>query len=104
MEKGGRQPWHQTLVGSGRPELRFFRKKNSGPVGVYSAVLKAIRYRTLTIDGGTTTAQFNHLNPIGPLVNTWYSLVEKRNYLKIYDKTFARADWSQVLTTGFISV
>ena len=61
---------------------------------------ESIRYRTLALEGGTATAQFNDLNPIGPLVNTYYSLVEKHNYLKIYDKTFGRAVWSQVLTTG----
>jgi len=78
-----------------------FSEKKFRASGRLQRRFESIRYRTLTIDGGTTTAQFNHLNPIGPLVNTWYSLVEKRNYLKIYDKTFARADWSQVLTTGF---
>ena len=61
---------------------------------------ESIWYRTLTLEGGTATAQFNHLNPIGPLVNTLYSLFEKNNFLKIYDKSFARAEWSQVLTTG----
>lgn len=61
---------------------------------------ESIRYRTLTLEGGTTTEQFNDRNPITPFLNTIYSLVDKHNYLKIYDKTFARADWSQVLLTG----
>ncbi len=61
---------------------------------------ESIRYRTLTLEGGSATAQFNERNPIGTLINTEYSLLTKRNYLKIYDKTYARAEWSQVLTTG----
>lgn len=59
---------------------------------------ESIRYRTLSLEGGTTTAQFNPRNPIGALVNTEYSLFSKLNYLKIYDKTFARVEWSQVLS------
>ncbi|MFN0214651.1 MAG: DUF5686 and carboxypeptidase regulatory-like domain-containing protein [Saprospiraceae bacterium] len=61
---------------------------------------ESIHYRTFTLEAGSTTAQFNANKPIGSLVNTQYSLIARRNYLKIYDKTFARAEWSQVLTTG----
>ncbi|MFN0033508.1 MAG: DUF5686 and carboxypeptidase regulatory-like domain-containing protein [Saprospiraceae bacterium] len=59
---------------------------------------ESIHYRTLILKGGTATAQFDPRNPIGPLLNTQYSLLAKRNYLKIYDKTFAGAEWSQVLS------
>lgn len=61
---------------------------------------ESIRFKTLSLEGGTTTAQFNDRNPIGPLLNTSYSLYGKRNYMKIYDKTYGRVEWSQVLTTG----
>ncbi len=61
---------------------------------------ESIRYRTLSVEGGTVPAQFNERNPIGALVNTAYSLLNKRNYLKIYDKTYFRAEWAQVLATG----
>ncbi|MDO8368554.1 MAG: DUF5686 and carboxypeptidase regulatory-like domain-containing protein [Saprospiraceae bacterium] len=61
---------------------------------------ESIRYRTISLEGGTTAAQFNRLNPIGPLVNTIYSLLDKQNFLKLYDKSFARAEWSQILITG----
>jgi hypothetical protein len=61
---------------------------------------ESIRYRTLSVEGGTTTQQFNDRDPISPMINTYYSLFAKRNYLKLYDKTYARANWSQVLVTG----
>lgn len=61
---------------------------------------ESIHYRTLTVEGGMLAAQFDEKNPIGPLINTEYSLLSKRNYMKLYDKTYAKAEWSQVLTTG----
>lgn len=39
------------------------------------------------IAGGQYPAQINGENPISPLMNTAYTLVEGRNYLKIYDNT-----------------
>lgn len=61
---------------------------------------ESIRYRTLSLEGGTSAEQFRDPGPIGTLINTSYSLFGKRNYLKIYDKTFAKGEWTQVLTTG----
>jgi hypothetical protein len=61
---------------------------------------ESIRYRTFAVEGGTSTQQFNPREPIGPMLNSQYSLYGKRNYLKIYDKTYVQATWSQVLTTG----
>jgi hypothetical protein len=61
---------------------------------------ESIQYKTLSIEGGLSTEQFNNQKPIGPLLNTLYTLLDKHNYLKIYDKTFARAEWSQVLISG----
>jgi hypothetical protein len=63
---------------------------------------ESIRYSTLTLEGGTATEQFNARQPIGPLVNSLYSLFATRNYLKIYGKTFARAEWSQVVRPGLV--
>lgn len=62
---------------------------------------ESIKYRTLSVEGGTTTAQFNAKNPISPLINTLYSLFDKRNYLKLYDKTYAGLGWSQILNSAF---
>jgi Family of unknown function (DUF5686)/CarboxypepD_reg-like domain len=61
---------------------------------------ESIKYSTLEVGGGTTTEQFNELRPIGRLVNTQYSLYAERNYMKLYDKMYAQANWSQVLKPG----
>lgn len=61
---------------------------------------ESIHYKTLTVEGGTAAQQFNANEPVSPLINTIGSLLNKRNYLKIYDKTYVRAAWSQVVATG----
>jgi len=94
-DQRGTKFWQAEAVGN----YGFSEKKLRGNLRVQRR-FESIRYRTLTLEGGTITAQFNDRNPIGALVNTQNSLLAKRNYLKIYDKTFAKAEWSQVLTTG----
>ena len=54
-----------------------------------------------SISGGITTPQFNNRNPISRLNNTVYSLVRKENYLKIYEQTFGKIEYSQEVTNGF---
>lgn len=62
--------------------------------------LEGTLYRTAELSGGMTTEQFNSREPIGVALNGLYSLYGKRNYLKIYEKQFARAEWSQYLVPG----
>lgn len=59
---------------------------------------ESIHYRTLSLNGGIQTAQFNDRNPISVVVNGLYSLNSRRNYMKLYDKSFGRGEYSQMLT------
>ncbi|WOC40976.1 DUF5686 and carboxypeptidase regulatory-like domain-containing protein [Polaribacter sp. HL-MS24] len=52
------------------------------------------------ISGGITTAQFNNRNPILPLNNSVSTLFRKNSYLKIYEKTFAKIDYSEEIRNG----
>jgi hypothetical protein len=61
---------------------------------------ESIQNTTLEVKGGSTTEQLNRQNPVGLLVNALYSLVDERNYLKIYDKTFFNTTWSRILIPG----
>lgn len=54
----------------------------------------------LNISGGITTRQFNGRNPINRINNTVFSLVREENYLKIYEKSFARVAYSQEVSNG----
>jgi len=41
------------------------------------------------IKAGTDVAQYNDNNPIGSFLNTMYSILAERNYMKVYEKYFA---------------
>ncbi len=51
--------------------------------------------------GGNTIEQFNPEKPIGDIVNAVSTLFFKDNYMKLYDKTFARLQYNKEITTGF---
>ena len=55
----------------------------------------------LTVSGGVTTQQFNASEPISKLLNTGYSLLAEKNYMKLYDKSFAQIGYSNELFNGF---
>ena len=54
----------------------------------------------LSISGGIKTEQINNTNPISPLVSSVASVFFERNYLKLYDKIFARVAYSEEFWNG----
>lgn len=54
----------------------------------------------LSLSGGTTINQFNEQNPISPFWNTVSSLFFEKNYMKIYEQTFAKIAYSQEVYNG----
>ncbi|MBK9336024.1 MAG: carboxypeptidase-like regulatory domain-containing protein [Lewinellaceae bacterium] len=61
---------------------------------------ESIRYTQGEIEGGLAVAQFDKNNPIGELPNLLYSLLDKRNYMKLYEKAFVRAKASRNVAPG----
>lgn len=57
-------------------------------------------YATLTISGGSTVSQFNENNPISKLVNSVSTLFFKNNFMKLYNKEFAKVSFGQDVTNG----
>lgn len=55
---------------------------------------------SLYLMGGNTIDQFNPDNPISPIINSVSTLFFKDNYMKLYDKTFAKLQYSKEITTG----
>ncbi|HEY9003417.1 MAG TPA: DUF5686 and carboxypeptidase regulatory-like domain-containing protein [Mucilaginibacter sp.] len=55
----------------------------------------------LNISGGTEMADLNNLSPISSLFNSVYTLFERENYLKLYQKQFASATLSGRITGGW---
>jgi Family of unknown function (DUF5686)/CarboxypepD_reg-like domain len=54
----------------------------------------------LGLYGGSRVQQFNSAQPISELVNSVATLFFERNYMKVYDLTFAGATYSQELFNG----
>ena len=62
--------------------------------------LNDIKRPFLSISGGVKTEQFNANEPISKLENSAFSLFSERNYLKIYEKSFAEVSYSQEIFNG----
>ncbi|HEU0137347.1 MAG TPA: DUF5686 and carboxypeptidase regulatory-like domain-containing protein, partial [Flavobacterium sp.] len=54
----------------------------------------------LDVSAGSSVAQFNPSNPISPLVNTISSLFFKDNYMKLYERNFAKAAFGREMING----
>ena len=54
----------------------------------------------MTISGGVTTAQFNGNEPISKMSNMIRSLFMRDNYMKIYEKEFAKVSYSEEIKNG----
>ena len=47
----------------------------------------------INVSGGQTISQFNPENPMNPILNSLTTLFLERNFIKIYEKNFARIDF-----------
>ena len=54
----------------------------------------------MTISGGIVISQFNERDPVHPMNNTFSSLLYRLNYLKIYEKQFAKISYSEEIMNG----
>lgn len=68
--------------------------------GYYTHRFNRQNYATLYLSGGSVATQFNPAEPISPLINLFSTLLFKDNYMKLYDKTFVKAQYSQEVFTG----
>jgi hypothetical protein len=55
----------------------------------------------LNLSGGSEMADLNNLTPISPFFNSIYTLFERENYLKLYQKQFALVTLSGRITGGW---
>ncbi|MGH2665841.1 DUF5686 and carboxypeptidase regulatory-like domain-containing protein [Flavobacterium sp.] len=56
---------------------------------------------SLNISGGSSIVQFNERNPISNIVNSVSTLFFKNNFIKLYDKNFAKIGYSQEVINSF---
>lgn len=109
------QGWNSTIG------LRYFKRENDKGkwwnvgvnvnYGISDKEIRPVVYFTkkwdnisrpvFRISAGVETPQFNYREPISRFYNTLFSLTRERNYMKIYEKTFARASYSEEIFNGF---
>ncbi|MGB1042053.1 MAG: DUF5686 and carboxypeptidase regulatory-like domain-containing protein [Tenacibaculum sp.] len=77
-----------------------FSDKVIRPTGYFYYHWNNTKRNSLYISGGNTVSQFNSKQPISKFWNTISSVGFERNYMKIYEKTFAKASYSQEITNG----
>ena len=77
-----------------------FSDKRLRPTFFFTKKWNNISRPRMTISGGVTTQQFNERNPIMDLNNTIASLFYRRNHLKIYEKGFAKINYSEEIKNG----
>ncbi len=59
------------------------------------------RNRYLKLAGGKRVSQFNQDNPIDPFTNAAYTLLGKKNYMKLYENWFGRIEYNNKWENGF---
>lgn len=60
----------------------------------------SFRNRYLTLSGGKRLSQFNPDNPIDPLTNSLYTLLARRNYMKLYENWFGAVEYNNRFESG----
>jgi len=78
-----------------------FSDKKVRPTSFFEFKWNNISRPILRFSGGVITQQFNAKIPVSTLYNTISSTFFERNYMKIYEKTFANISFSRELTNGF---
>ena len=77
-----------------------FSEKVIRPTFFFTKKWNNISRPQIGVSGGVTTAQFNDRAPISALDNTIRSLYLRENYLKIYEKEFAKITYSEEIKNG----
>lgn len=70
--------------------------------GFFQIRFNEINDAFLHVEGGRKARQFNRNNPITDLLNTYYSLLGKLNYMKLYDDVYGRLLYRQRLVNGLL--
>lgn len=98
--------YHKSLNQKGRQfgagiDVNYgFAEKKARPTAYFNYLWNSTSRPFLSVSGGVATPQFNNKQPISKFWNTISSIGFERNYLKIYEKTFAKATFSKEVTNG----
>ena len=77
-----------------------FSDERARPIIFFNKKWDNITKPRLAISAGVTTAQFNDREPISGLDNMIRSLLRRQNFMKIYEKEFAKIGYSEEIKNG----
>ncbi|MBT8245060.1 DUF5686 and carboxypeptidase regulatory-like domain-containing protein [Winogradskyella sp.] len=78
-----------------------FSDKRLRATGVLTYKLNNVSRAFISLAGGVSVNQFNPVNPITNIENTIASLLFIENYMKLYERKFIQAGYSEELFNGF---
>lgn len=67
----------------------------------FSYLYKPQKFARISVSGGRGYVQFNGNNPILPLINSLYSLLNEQNFMKLYAKNYVQVKHTSELFNGF---
>ncbi|MBP7184972.1 MAG: carboxypeptidase-like regulatory domain-containing protein, partial [Saprospiraceae bacterium] len=69
----------------------------------YAYNFNKIKYNRFEVETGQIVQQFNEENPVSILINPYYALFAKKNFLKLYEKSYLKSSYQQYLTDGLFA-
>jgi hypothetical protein len=63
-------------------------------------VFKPLKSAFIAIEGGQYVEQISRTNSISPFANSFYTLLDEQNFLKIYQKTYGAVRYGQEISNG----
>ncbi|MCV9386374.1 DUF5686 and carboxypeptidase regulatory-like domain-containing protein [Reichenbachiella ulvae] len=83
------------------PEIRYgFSSERLYGQAFYEQKLNHQKFQAFTIGAGHFIRQFNS-NGIPPFINSMETLLNRRNYMKAYERTFVGLEYQQEIINGF---
>lgn len=79
-----------------------FSNKLAGATINWEYLHNPFTFGTISASAGSSATQFNSNEPIRADMNTFYSLLNNDNYLKLYKKTFATIGYKREIINGLI--
>jgi hypothetical protein len=73
-----------------------------GGTANYKYLIKPEKFESINVKVGTSALQFNSNDPINATMNTYYTLFNNDNFMKLYKKTYASFSYRKELINGVI--
>lgn len=97
--------WRKQMEGrkslSITPELRYgFANKHFNPSISVNYTFGKKYIQSFSFSGGKKVFQYNNAAPISEFINSYYTLMSKKNYLKLYEADFFRLNYNAGIGNG----